>query len=490
MRSLAFGACAALAVTAAFAAPPDGPLWYTISVADGSVIGHAEHDEAPRPDGGRDIIDSQTVDVGAEGSPSPIEPWLTIPSERIQTRRTVLTEDAEGRAVALSTQSAIGSDSARLDARIDTDSATVTRTTAVDARSVTVALPPGVRFDDGEGLLPGWDPAATPRLEFDAFDIDAMAVEHVVIELAPSPDPAGRLAVLRKSFRNGHLTAFARLFLDSVHRIVETDQPMFRSSIAIRLSDRATALKPHPFYHPLPDVMAKSPFRIPSSALQSHIRYSFSFPDGVAFDVPQTGEQRVSAAQGAATVDICGDCGPGLPSDKATLADALKPTVWMQSDSPALHAIADPIAAQPISDTRKMELLLRKAWPLLGRLDFTGHYSALETLSRHAGDCTEAAVLLAALGRAAGIPTRVANGLVYSRESYHGVSNAFLPHSWTLAWADGQWRSFDLALGNFDTTHIALAVGDGDEASLATASQRAGLLHWDGMAEVRAPPAN
>ena len=133
-------------------------------------------------------------------------------------------------------------------------------------------------------------------------------------------------------------------------------------------------------------------------------------------------------------------------------------------------------------------LLRRKARPYIRKVDFNGHYSALETMDRRAGDCTEAAVLLAAFGRAAGIPTRVVNGLVYSRASYHGVSNAFMPHSWTLAYVDGKWKSFDLALDAFDDTHIALTIGDGDERSIVAASQLGGLLRWDSMAEVRTSP--
>ena len=132
-----------------------------------------------------------------------------------------------------------------------------------------------------------------------------------------------------------------------------------------------------------------------------------------------------------------------------------------------------------------MELLADKARPHLGNIDFAGHFSALETLDRHAGDCTEAAVLLAALGRAAGIPTKVASGLVYSRQRYHGVANVFMPHSWTLAYVEGRWRSFDLALGAFDSTHIALTVGDGDSRSILAAGQLASLLEWKEMTEVR-----
>jgi hypothetical protein len=262
---------------------------------------------------------------------------------------------------------------------------------------------------------------------------------------------------------------------------------MFGTTIAIRLSDKATALKPHEPYQALYSAMAKSPYRIGPPAMKGHIRYVFAFRDGVSFSFPETGEQRSALKDGVATVDICTDCGPGLPTDPAYLADALKPTAWLQSDAPKIRAFARGIAHLDETGARKMNLLIAKATPYLGKLDFAGHFSALEALERKRGDCTEASVLLAALGRAAGIPTRVVNGLVYSRERYHGVANVFMPHSWTLAYVEGRWRSFDLALGNFDTTHIALNVGDGDERQVLAGGQLAGLLIWQSMAEVRSP---
>ena len=141
------------------------------------------------------------------------------------------------------------------------------------------------------------------------------------------------------------------------------------------------------------------------------------------------------------------------------------------------------------SETQKMEGLAARARRLMPRVEFGGHYSALETLVRRAGDCTEAAVLLAALGRAARIPTRVVSGLVYSRDAYHGIGNVFMPHSWVLAYVDGEWKSFDAALDRFDSTHIALVVGDGDARSIEAANQLASLLEWQGMTEVRVRPA-
>jgi transglutaminase-like putative cysteine protease len=250
-------------------------------------------------------------------------------------------------------------------------------------------------------------------------------------------------------------------------------------------TNRETALRSHSPYRLVPSVMIRSPFRISPSARQGHIRYRMAFREGLEFSLPQTGEQRTTSEAGFVTIDICGDCGPGLPADAAALADALRSTPWLQSDHPRLRAITAFVVGLHVTDARKMEILLERARPYLARIDFRGHYSALDTLSRRAGDCTEAAVLLAALGRAAGIPTRVANGLAYSRQSYHGVSNAFMPHSWTLAWVDGEWRSFDLALDQFDSTHIALTIGDGDARSVAAAGPLASLLRFDGISEVR-----
>ena len=90
-----------------------------------------------------------------------------------------------------------------------------------------------------------------------------------------------------------------------------------------------------------------------------------------------------------------------------------------------------------------------------------GYAYALEVARTPEGDCTEHAVLVAALGRAAGIPTRVVDGLAYA-PGFAGRDQVFVPHAWTQAWVDGRWQSFDAALDGFDAGHIALAIGDGD----------------------------
>ena len=195
-----------------------------------------------------------------------------------------------------------------------------------------------------------------------------------------------------------------------------------------------------------------------------------------------------SAATGEVTVDICAACGPGLPTTRPAEPGRCARPAGCKATIRGCARSRRRSRAWTVSDTRKMERLAARTRQLMPRVEFGGHFSALETLARRAGDCTEAAVLLAALGRAAGIPTRVASGLVYSRDAYHGVGNVFMPHSWVLAYVDGEWRSFDAALERFDATHIALVVGDGDARSIEAANQLASLLAWNGMTEVRARP--
>lgn len=84
--------------------------------------------------------------------------------------------------------------------------------------------------------------------------------------------------------------------------------------------------------------------------------------------------------------------------------------------------------------------------------------TALATASEVArsleGDCTEHAVLLAALLRARGIPSRVAIGLVYAPRH-----SGFAGHMWTEAFLDGRWVPLDATLGRggIAATHIKMS---------------------------------
>ena len=96
-----------------------------------------------------------------------------------------------------------------------------------------------------------------------------------------------------------------------------------------------------------------------------------------------------------------------------------------------------------------------------------GFASASEVARNPAGDCTEHAVFLAALGRIVGIPSRLAVGLAYLPE-FQERQNILGFHMWTQFYLNEQWVDFDAALGESETspTRIAFYTGALDENSL------------------------
>lgn len=97
-----------------------------------------------------------------------------------------------------------------------------------------------------------------------------------------------------------------------------------------------------------------------------------------------------------------------------------------------------------------------------------GFATASEVARSREGDCTEHGVLLAALGRAVGIPTRIVTGIVYTDE-FAGQENVFVGHMWAQYWIAGEWVDLDAAFDqtDVDPTHIALGISAAGDSGLA-----------------------
>lgn len=143
------------------------------------------------------------------------------------------------------------------------------------------------------------------------------------------------------------------------------------------------------------------------------------------------------------------------PSRVGDVADEfLKPTGYLQSDDERVIAHARAAAGaltDPAAIAEAMEIYVHKK---LTQKNFsTALASAGEVARTLEGDCTEHAVLLAAMLRVKQIPSRVAVGLVY----VEGPS-AFGGHMWTEANLNGKWVPLDATLGRggIGGTHIKL----------------------------------
>ena|GEM_PF-979823 len=209
-------------------------------------------------------------------------------------------------------------------------------------------------------------------------------------------------------------------------------------------------------------MVVASPYRIPKSAAQRTLRYVLSRDDGKPLIIVDTGDQTVARSNGEAVVTICRQCGV-TPPDAAAYVDAyLAPNPWVQSDHREVRRLAaragDP-AADVDSHMRRLVAVVQAT--LRSEVNYLGYTDAVQSIRNRRGGCAEFATVLAALARSQGIPARVVVGLAYS-DRFSGRKEVFSPHVWVQVWNASDWVSYDAALGDFDSTHIALAVGDGN----------------------------
>lgn len=87
-----------------------------------------------------------------------------------------------------------------------------------------------------------------------------------------------------------------------------------------------------------------------------------------------------------------------------------------------------------------------------------GFNIASRIAQQRSGDCTEYAVLTAALSRSLGLPSRVVLGTVILEE---GNQLTAVGHAWTEVWHDQQWQIIDSALyGSLATKHFYLPAAE------------------------------
>jgi hypothetical protein len=143
----------------------------------------------------------------------------------------------------------------------------------------------------------------------------------------------------------------------------------------------------------------------------------------------------------------------------------LASTRFLDLEDPNVRKLAEEGAAGK-SDPVEVAVALEKF--VSKRLTDKNFSTALATASEVArdlaGDCTEHAVLLAALLRANKIPSRVVIGFVYA-DSLQGLGG----HMWTEAFLNGQWVPLDATLGRggIGGGHIKVADADLSENSAA-----------------------
>ena len=145
-----------------------------------------------------------------------------------------------------------------------------------------------------------------------------------------------------------------------------------------------------------------------------------------------------------------------LPYAEKEQAAYLLPNALIQSDDKKIIAQAAKILSNEKDPHDAAKKLNDWVYTALTKKPVVSIPSALEVLNQREGDCNEHTALYTALARSAGIPTRMAAGIVY-------LEDGFYYHAWPEVWV-GRWMPVDPTFGQFpaDATHIRFVTGNLD----------------------------
>lgn len=266
----------------------------------------------------------------------------------------------------------------------------------------------------------------------------------------------------------------SREWIDEEGLLVRMETDSLGLDLAMRLATREEATAQAEPPEIMVSTFIRPDRRIGEPRSATTALYVLTLRDDAMPDLPETGAQRVERLDDH-RVRVVVDVGNGslAPEPDAANEAFTAASSKINSEDDAIRSLtARALRGAPGDGVSRCEVLRRFVHEFIERKDLGVAFASASDVARsRQGDCSEHAMLLAAMLRADGIPSRVVSGLIYT-EDFAGERDVFAYHMWTqaLARVDGghRWIDLDATLPPgraFDATHIALvasAMGDND----------------------------
>jgi hypothetical protein len=255
-----------------------------------------------------------------------------------------------------------------------------------------------------------------------------------------------------------HIKTFA--WVDETGESLKTHMDMLGGITTYTVSKEVAQAKPESISKDFGlATLVKPDKQIPKPYQATEVVYRIQIENDDPFEVfPQDDRQSLSKDDSGAVLLTIRAVDPSQPARagvKEPGPEFLRSNNYLQSDDAKVIRAAKEAVGEAGDAWEKAKRLERWVFDKIAEKNFGRAFdSAAVVADKREGDCTEHGVLLAAMARVVGIPSRVACGLIYA----DGLS-VFGYHMWAELYINGRWVPLDgtLGLGHASPTHIKIA---------------------------------
>jgi len=448
----------------------DDVEYYAVFV-DGTKVGHAIHS---RVVAGERVTTTDTVNMTLNRMGKTV---------LMKTKETCV-ETVKGEPISFDTEQDMGMVTMKTEGIVGKDGTVRTRTTGIGAvQEGTIVWPKGAVMAEGLRLIE-LEKKLNEGTSYDVnvFSPGIMAAVNTRVKVGAKQDVdlLGRIVPLTKVETVMSMPGTGEIastgYVDGQLRALKSIMPMAGMNVEMLACEKEFAMSNNQPAEIIDKMFLASPEPLENVGSAKSITYYLKpTAQTTNLKIPSSDNQQVQKLEDGTVIvkvePVSMPAGGTLPykGTDANIAEMIKPGRFVQSDDANIIALAK----QAVGDAKDSAEAARKIEEFVAKYVknislSVGYASAAEVAVSRRGDCTEFAVLCAAMCRAAGIPAKVTVGVAYVND-FEGKSG-FGGHAWTEAYIGDKWVGLDSAfkagaLGKFDAGHIALASGNGEPAN-------------------------
>ena len=383
-------------------------------------------------------------------------------------------ETLDGKPISFTSKQSLGAMGQEISGQITGDKLEITTVMGDNQQVKTIDWPAGAVLSEGERLIHIEKGLAEgTSYQYSLFTPSMMKALDVQVAVGAKQkvDLLGRVVMLTEvtvAVPSMMGAMSSTVYVDDDFEALKTTMPIAGMMLEMVACDKTFALSPDNPKDMFDKLLLPLPGPLPVESAKA-IRYTLKSRSNESLKFPITDNQHMVSKPGGFTLLTVSPVKasprqkmPYKGSDKDAI-EALKPSVYIQSDAPEIKALSRQAVGKKIVDAAIAAKRIEKF--VNSYIDeknlSVGYGSALEVAQTREGDCSEHAVLTAALCRAAGIPAQVVAGLVYT-EIFADRGPVFAPHAWTQVFIGGKWIGLDATGRPFGPGHITQSIGNGD----------------------------